>query len=887
MKQMRRLLSAALSLLLCLALPAAALAAQAEPDTEAEAAPIRSLADFLAFSEGCAVEGYSAGKRFSLETDLDLSGTLFQPVPYFAGVFEGNGHLILGLELTADGSRQGLFRTVAEGAQIHDLNVRGTVAPGGSGRYVGGVAGVNLGLLDSCSFDGRVAGVDAVGGIAGQNAGTVRGCTFRGEVLGEHRVGGVAGENGGTLSECVNEGAVNTEAVTPRGEQSFDLASLSEEDFLDLADLGGIAGANAGVIAGCRNRGPVGYKYTGYNVGGIAGRSSGYVTECENYGAVTGRRDVGGIVGQLIPYAAWDVGPDRMAALGGAIGGMNSILTKMSEHTQARSDQVRGELENMNGYTRQALSALSGVMEQVANDDRRLIDSVTVDPVTGEVSFDRNALSWVDLSALTAALGNMQAQSSVLAGLAAEATGQLAEDLRQIGAQMSYVMNAVNAAVGSALDVSVEREDLSAAESYDHDIGAVDACFNYGGVEAENNAGGVVGAMDFELEFDRENLLGVGDVLSGNLKQKLFAVLRGCGSFGEVRTRGDCAGCLAGEIVTGAAVDSFGSGTAASQSGDYVGGAVGRSAGCVKSCWVRCVLSGGRYVGGVAGLGTDILDCRSWTHIEQGAEYLGAVAGWADGTVSGNLYAESLPAGVDGVSRTDQTTPLPAKELLALEDVPEDFELLHVRFEVEGELYETVEVPFGGSIETLPQVPNREEKYWKWDDFDAEHIYYSMRIQGKYYAPGSVISSGGEVPKFLVEGRFYEGQELRTAEFNSGWEPAEEELEAATVYVAGYEGELTVRMLSGEDGAVYLAGGDGSFERISCSRDGQYVVFTLPNGASFVYVRADAQRDILPWAVGGGAAVLVLCGGIWLIARRKTRKKAAVEAAADAENPGA
>ena len=870
MRQLKTALAALLAALLCLALPVGALAAE---ETGGDVTAIRSVADFLAFSEGCAVEDYSAGKTFSLEADLDLSGRDFMPVPYFAGVFEGNGHVILGLSVTGDGSRQGLFRTVAEGAEVRALRVRGTVEPGGSACFVGGVAGVNLGRLEDCRFEGRVSGVESVGGVAGQNAGEISDCQFRGTVAGEHSVGGISGENGGSVNGCVNEGAVNAEPVTPRGERSFDISALSEEDFLDLADLGGIAGYNAGVIAGSTNRGEIGYKHTGYNVGGVAGRSSGYVTGCKNRGFVTGRRDVGGVVGQLVPYAAWDAGADRMAALSGAIGGMNSILSRMSENTQARAGQVRGELETMNGYTGQALTALGSVMDQLANDDLRLIDSVTVDEETGEVRFDASALSWVDLSALTAALGSMQAEASVLTGMAAEATGELAEDLRQIGAQMTYIMNAVNAAVGTALQVSVEQRDLSASESYEHDAGAVDACFNYGNIEAENNAGGIVGTMGFELEFDREDRLSANELLSGDLKQSLFAVLRGCGSFGEVQTRGDCAGCLAGEISTGAAVDSFGSGTAASDSGDYVGGAVGRCDGCIRACWARSVLRGGRYVGGVAGLGTDILDCRSWTHIEQGSEYLGAVAGWSEGTVSGNLYAESLPAGVDGVSRTGQTTPLTPEELLALEDAPEDFDRLRVSFEVDGKPYRVVRVPFGGAIETLPEVPNREEQYWKWDDFDNEHIYYSMHVGGRYYAPDSVISTGGEKPRFLVEGVFYEGQELRAADFDSGWEAEEDVLDAATLYVEGYEGELTVRMLAPEEGVLYRLDENGQWQRVPARSDGQYLVFAVPNGASFVHVRAQAAQTWLPWAVGGGAAAVV-GAVIGILAARKKKRKA-------------
>ena len=71
-------------------------------------------------------------------------------------------------------------------------------------------------------------------------------------------------------------------------------------------DLGGIVGLSRGVIRECSNSGTVGYRNMGYNVGGIAGTQSGYIVDCRNDGAVQGRKDVGGIVGQLEPAVVLD-----------------------------------------------------------------------------------------------------------------------------------------------------------------------------------------------------------------------------------------------------------------------------------------------------------------------------------------------------------------------------------------------------------------------------------------------------------------------------------------------------------------------------------------------------------------------------------------------------
>ena len=75
------------------------------------------------------------------------------------------------------------------------------------------------------------------------------------------------------------------------------------------------------------------------------------------------------------------------------------------------------------------------------------------------------------------------------------------------------------------------------------------------------------------------------------------------------------------------------------------------------------MLSGKKYVGGIAGLARDIISCRCWAFIESAAEYAGAVAGWSDGEVSGNLYVDSSPAGIDNVSFSGMTDPLTSDEL--------------------------------------------------------------------------------------------------------------------------------------------------------------------------------------------------------------------------------
>ena len=122
--------------------------------------------------------------------------------------------------------------------------------------------------------------------------------------------GGVAGYNEGLIASCENNAFVNVESTDPRIDLddlalslTMDLSALSRLNAgTSVTDTGGVAGYSAGTVSDCVNHGAVGYQHIGYNTGGIVGRSCGQLRQCTNDGAVCGRKDVGGIAGQIEPY---------------------------------------------------------------------------------------------------------------------------------------------------------------------------------------------------------------------------------------------------------------------------------------------------------------------------------------------------------------------------------------------------------------------------------------------------------------------------------------------------------------------------------------------------------------------------------------------------------
>lgn len=338
---------------------------QARAGEEAQAVFLSTAGDWTALVRSCALDSWSRGRTVYLQADLDLSGVEFAPIPTFGGVFEGQGHSISGISLSTAGSSMGLFRFLQEGAVVRELNVSGTVRPGGSAAQVGGIAGVNGGCIQNCTFRGTVQGERCVGGIAGLNreTGQISGCTAFGQIAGFSATGGITGQNSGVLLKCTSQASVNT--ASPDVTLSLqDLAADAsagalaaeqedaEQDMLrsSHSNTGGVAGLSTGVVLSCTNTGAVGYPHVGYNVGGIAGRQSGYLSGCVNSGVIQGRKDVGGIVGQMEPDVLIRPGADTLEELRRELNGLDGLINRTLTSADGRAEQISRRLSAMGAY---------------------------------------------------------------------------------------------------------------------------------------------------------------------------------------------------------------------------------------------------------------------------------------------------------------------------------------------------------------------------------------------------------------------------------------------------------------------------------------------------------------------------------------------------------
>lgn len=317
---------------------------------------ISSLADFLAFAY-YVNDGNNMKDQYvrlmenikNVTTPVGYYDASINVKKQFIGDFDGNGKTVsLNINQTARKSC-GLFGAIAEGANIHDVTVEGTVnstfddAAGVCGlvnadngakitncvnkanvtstsNYIGGIAGwidskANF-VIDNCSNEGNIAGAKAVGGICGsirtgsirnsKNSGAVGSAVNNGNIndADAYGIGGIAGfMNGANAANCSNSGEITcvnkAGGIVGHGswytvDHGHNTGKIISKEY---GVNGGIAGSAYDVanILNCLNEGEIiGEDKSGWT-GGIVGTAQSSnknkpryikITNCTNKGCV-------------------------------------------------------------------------------------------------------------------------------------------------------------------------------------------------------------------------------------------------------------------------------------------------------------------------------------------------------------------------------------------------------------------------------------------------------------------------------------------------------------------------------------------------------------------------------------------------------------------------
>lgn len=886
-------LLAALMLLACL------------PVTQADAAGntihISSEAELRDLAASCALDTWSRDKNVVLDSDLTLVDPSFLPIPTFGGSFDGQGHTIHNVSITDSLSPAGLFGVVQAGGSVRSLHVVGTVTPSGDGRSVGGIAGENNGAIEKCSFTGTVSGQVYVGGIAGHTgaSGSILACEIRGAVIGDSMTGGITGYNEGLLADCTNSACVNVESTDPRLDLEDldltltpDLSKLGQANAgASSADTGGIAGYSAGTLSDCVNHGAVGYQHIGYNTGGVVGRSCGQLLRCRNDGSIAGRKDVGGVVGQIEPYIQMDASPTYLSELNRQLYELKSLTDQAANDAQDGAGDVSGRLNDMNDYLKDALSDPQDPLAAITGFGSRLKD------------LNNSASGSVDTAA---------------------------DDLRDINSKFNEVSNTVLAAISAAGDPASVISDGSQGNIDKITLGKTSACTNSGAVSGDVNTGGIAGSIAIEYELDPED--DVSADLDGEYRRQYEyrAVVQQCANTGAVSAKRSNTGGIAGRMDLGLIISCESYGSVESDSGSYVGGIAGLTAATVRSSYAKCTLSGKKYVGGIVGSGvaeksdgsaSTVTGCWSLVDITGCQQYEGAVSGADTGTFTDNYFVSDTLAGINRQSFAGRAEPVSFDTLAAAEGMPGGMTTFTLSFVSDGKVLTSRTFSYGASFDSsvYPPLPEKDGIYAHWDRTDLHGLHLDTVVTAIYDALLPTLSSeqtreDGR-PIILAGGDFNDGDTMAATALTL----TPEEFHAADGSFADRaanwfsylkEGQLppltvnrrvaeqwrvslpddgqethTLRYLPSQDAShlrLYVNDG-GGWQAVSCDTVGSYLSFTA-GGASPEF--AVVTTASVWWPLAAAIAVCVAIVLAILLGRRhrRRRKAAAVSAPETVEN---
>lgn len=563
---------------------------------------------------------------------------------------------------------------------------------------------------------------------------------------------------------------------------------------------------------------------------------------------------------------------DTSSAVGDAEGAAGSLVDRIKEAWPFLDDGAAAAIaaaytaEEAVQHTSDASVNLSDGMDQLRaiNDYFAGKEKINFSGTDDEFDALRTSLS----DNISDLLDNLD----VLNASAGDSVNILSDDFKAMNAKASEVYDVI-------MDMSDElADDPKSLEDYTEDIsssdtegradGKIAGCTNNGQVLGDVSAGGIVGTMGIENSIDPEGDIEQKGDRSLNFIYQSRTVVRSCTNNGEVKSKKDCAGGIAGTMDTGCIINSYGYGNVSSTDGSYVGGIAGKSSSAIYGSYAMCRIEGDDYIGGIAGFAHDMSSCASYVTITESDEYSGAVAGDCDGDAEGNIFTENGTGGIDGVSYEGKAYPVPYSEICAMENIPEEFKSLTLTFMADDKVVDTIDFKYGDTISEnkLPAPPKKTGYYAKWEEHDYENMTYGAVINAEYEPLITSISSditredGRSV--FMAEGDFSDTDKLEvTDNGNENW---------SVVVPADGDGERTIRFLPETAPKKTMLRVDGVVTPFET--DGSYIVFKVQsNGFAVTASKKPLNIPLIVGASGGGVALIAILATV--IDRKKRKSK--------------
>lgn len=868
----KRIIPAGLSLILIIMTVISIMPINVSAEDSLNVIEISRVNELIEFANKCKYDSYSKDKIVKLTADIDVSGSDFKGISYFAGTFDGGSHIISGFNVDYKGSDFGFFRYIAESGFITNLNISGSINVTGSQENIGGIAGVNKGVINESSFSGKVNASTATGAIAGYNHENAKivSCTSDADILATNQTGGIAGVNDGLISSCTSKSRVNTQELdTTLDIGGVDVGTLNlTQNVIDRNDMGGIAGESTEIISDCVNYGKIGFAHTGYNVGGIAGKQSGKVITCSNEGEIYGRKDVGGIVGQAEPDIESEYLNDRVDDVQSSIDIINSTLNNMSSSMNNASSDVKSYTENIIDQYKELLDKLQDKLNGNNDNDEKIedfVDDISKDIENSTVADDIHGLAdTVDSEIRT-----------------------IADSIERISAQIKNIGNTVTETMDVVTSDDNYIEDISSADSAQNSDGVIAKSVNRGAVHGDINAGGIAGTMNVEYDVDPEYDLDITETTNVRLRSTVSDVVIYCINYGEVNSKKDCAGGIVGLQELGLVYGSEGYGTVKSETGNYAGGIAGNSASAITDSYSLCNVESEDYTGGICGKGYTMQNCISIPAILGDGEAKGSLAGIieSDGEVSTNIFVNDIYGGIDDINYSGKADSASYEAVMAMENIPDGFHRVTLVFKADGNVIDTKNIAYNANlgVSELPSIPDKDGFYAQWpENIVSKPILQNTVVEAEYHvwieSVAGDIASQNDKPLFIAEGKFYDDNKITLSkcdtdnlsgdiEYSYAWKMRGTDVKDKGTKTCHFY----IKNTSGSSEVWYRDNADSGWVKADAKEHGSYMTAEIPYEADFAVIHKESSNMI--YYICGGAAACIIVLAVIIIKKRKKRNK--------------
>lgn len=868
----KRIIPAGLSLILIIMTVISIMPINVSAEDSLNVIEISRVNELIEFANKCKYDSYSKDKIVKLTADIDVSGSDFKGISYFAGTFDGGSHIISGFNVDYKGSDFGFFRYIAESGFITNLNISGSINVTGSQENIGGIAGVNKGVINESSFSGKVNASTATGAIAGYNHENAKivSCTSDADILATNQTGGIAGVNDGLISSCTSKSRVNTQELdTTLDIGGVDVGTLNlTQNVIDRNDMGGIAGESTGIISDCVNYGKIGFAHTGYNVGGIAGKQSSKVITCSNEGEIYGRKDVGGIVGQAEPDIESEYLNDRVDDVQSSIDIINSTLNNMSSLMNNASSDVKSYTENIIDQYKELLDKLQDKLNGNNDNDEKIedfVDDISKDIENSTVADDIHGVAdTVDSEIRT-----------------------IADSIERISAQIKNIGNTVTETMDVVTSDDDYIEDISSADSAQNSDGVIAKSVNRGAVHGDINAGGIAGTMNVEYDVDPEYDLDITETTNVRLRSTVSDVVIYCINYGEVNSKKDCAGGIVGLQELGLVYGSEGYGTVKSETGNYAGGIAGNSASAITDSYSLCNVESEDYTGGICGKGYTMQNCISIPAILGDGEAKGSLAGIieSDGEVSTNIFVNDIYGGIDDINYSGKADSASYEAVMAMENIPDGFHRVTLVFKADGNVIDTKNIAYNANlgVSELPAIPDKDGYYAQWpENIVSKPILQNTVVEAEYHvwieSVAGDIASQNDKPLFIAEGKFYDDNKITLSkcdtdnlsgdiEYSYAWKMRGTDVKDKGTKTCHFY----IKNTSGSSEVWYRDNADSGWVKADAKEHGSYMTAEIPYEADFAVIHKESSNMI--YYICGGAAACIIVLAVIIIKKRKKRNK--------------